>query len=56
VVVAVRLTLLREIRKLQAGGDPPGLVLTRAKIRAIEKLLPTGVDWRAALKSDIYPD
>jgi len=55
-VVAVRLTLLREIRKVQAGGDPPGLVLTRAKIRAIEKLLPKGVDWREALKAEIYPD
>jgi nitrite reductase/ring-hydroxylating ferredoxin subunit len=55
-VVAVRLKLLREIRNVQAGGNPPALVLTRAKIRAIEKLLPNGVDWREALKPELYPD
>jgi hypothetical protein len=50
------LKLLKEIRNVQAGGDPPALVLTRGRIRAIEKLLPNGVDWRAALKAEIYPD
>jgi nitrite reductase/ring-hydroxylating ferredoxin subunit len=54
-VIAVRLTLLRAIRNVQAGGNPPGLVPTYPKIRAIEKLLPNGVAWREALKAEIYP-
>ena len=54
-VVAVRLTLLNAIRQVQAGGDPPACVSACRKIRAIEKLLPNGVDWREALKAEIYP-
>ena len=54
-VVAVRLTLLTAIRSLASGKKPPAWALKQAKIRAIEKLLPKDVDWREALKSEIYP-
>jgi phenylpropionate dioxygenase-like ring-hydroxylating dioxygenase large terminal subunit len=54
-IVAARLLLLRAIKTVQAGGDPPGVGSSYYSVRAIEKILPAGVRWQEALKSEICP-
>jgi phenylpropionate dioxygenase-like ring-hydroxylating dioxygenase large terminal subunit len=55
-VVAARLLLLKAAKTVEAGGDPPGADDTYFHIRAIERVLEPGADWRAILKPEIYPE
>jgi hypothetical protein len=48
--------LLEAVRKVQAGEDPPGITDSYYNVRAIERVLPRGVDWRDALQAEIYPE
>jgi len=46
--------LLRGVKTVQDGGDPPGLGETYYFLRAIEKVLPKDADWRTELSDEIY--
>ncbi|HEY7168213.1 MAG TPA: Rieske 2Fe-2S domain-containing protein [Candidatus Binatia bacterium] len=52
-IVAARLLLLRTATKLNDEIDPPGTKESYFRIRAIEKILASGVDWRGALKAEL---
>jgi hypothetical protein len=45
--------LLQAVRTVQEGGDPPGVNPSYYRIRAIERLIPNGVEWREALREEI---
>jgi hypothetical protein len=51
----MRRFLIAAIKTVENGGDPPGVSPVYYKIRAIEKLLPNGVQWLDALRDEIYP-
>ena len=53
-VVAARLLLLRALKTVSGGDDPPGLAPTYYGVRAIEKVLSEDVEWRSALRHQIY--
>ena len=54
-VVTTRRLLLQAVKTVADGGDPPGLGETCYRARAIEKTLPTEVQWRDALLPEMYP-
>jgi len=37
------------------GGDPPGVDTSYYSIRAVERVLPDGVDCLEALKAEVMP-
>ncbi|HLQ34468.1 MAG TPA: Rieske 2Fe-2S domain-containing protein [Chloroflexota bacterium] len=53
-IIALRQLLLRGVKTVQEGGDPPGLGQTYYWLRAIERVLPVGADWRAELSDELY--
>ena len=53
-IITLRQLLLRGVKTVQEGGDPPGLGETYYWIRAIERVLPEGTDYREALTDEIY--
>jgi hypothetical protein len=53
-IITTRRTLLKALQLVQDGGTPPGVDATYYKLRAIERVLPVGVPWFEALKSDMY--
>lgn len=53
-IIALRQMLLNGVKTVQEGGDPPGLGESYYWLRAIERVLPKGTDWRAALADEIY--
>jgi phthalate 4,5-dioxygenase oxygenase subunit len=53
VIILARRILLQAIKTVQEGGDPPGVNPSYYKIRAIERLLPVGADWRKELQAEI---
>jgi phthalate 4,5-dioxygenase oxygenase subunit len=55
-VVAARLTLLKAVRTVQAGGDPPGVGSSYYWARAVERVLPNGVRWQDALRNEFSPE
>ena len=48
-VIVMRQQLLRAVRQVREGGDPLGANDSYWHVRPIEKILPAGADWRAAL-------
>jgi phthalate 4,5-dioxygenase len=54
-VVAARRLLLQAAKTVRAGGDPPGIDTSYYSIRAIERVLPDGIDWLEALKAEVNP-
>jgi hypothetical protein len=44
------------VKTVAEGGDPPGASDSYYHIRAIERVLPTNVDWRRVLGPEIYPE
>jgi phenylpropionate dioxygenase-like ring-hydroxylating dioxygenase large terminal subunit len=54
-VVAARLILLRAVRAVQAGGDPPGVGSSYYWVRPVERVLPRGVRWQDALNDEVFP-
>lgn len=54
-IVAARLLLLRAAKALHKS-DPPGTGPSYYPIRAIEKVLPNGTEWRGAMKDEICPE
>lgn len=53
VIIMARRMLLQAAKTVQEGGDPPGVSPSYYRIRAIERLLPNGVEWHEALKEEI---
>jgi phthalate 4,5-dioxygenase oxygenase subunit len=53
-IIALRQMLLKAVRTVQEGGDPPGLGESYYSLRAIERVFPKGTDYRAALADEIY--
>jgi phenylpropionate dioxygenase-like ring-hydroxylating dioxygenase large terminal subunit len=54
-IIVARQLLLKAIKTVQNGGDPPGLGTSYYRARAVEKILPPGVAWRDALLPEMYP-
>lgn len=55
-IVAARRMLLEASRTVADGGDPPGVGTSYYNVRAIESVVPIGVEWRDALMPDMYPE
>jgi phthalate 4,5-dioxygenase len=54
-IVAARLILLRAVKTVQAGGDPPGVGSSYYWARPVEKILPNGVRWQDVLRDEANP-
>jgi phenylpropionate dioxygenase-like ring-hydroxylating dioxygenase large terminal subunit len=54
-VITARNILLRAAKTVQEGGDPPGVADTYWGIRAIEDIVPPGMDWRDAFRDRLHP-
>jgi nitrite reductase/ring-hydroxylating ferredoxin subunit len=55
-VIGMRRLLLDAVKAVESGDNPPGTDESYYNVRAIERVLPGGVDWREALQSEIYPE
>ena len=53
-IIMARRILMEAARTVDDGGDPPGLGTNIYDLRAIEKILPVGVDWQSALHEEFY--
>jgi phenylpropionate dioxygenase-like ring-hydroxylating dioxygenase large terminal subunit len=53
-IINARRTLLKAIKTVQDGGEPPGLAPTYYKLRSIQRVIPQGVNWFEALKADLF--
>ena len=53
-IINARRTLLKAVKTVQDGGEPPGVAPTYYKLRSIEKVLPKGVIWFDALKPELF--
>jgi phenylpropionate dioxygenase-like ring-hydroxylating dioxygenase large terminal subunit len=54
-VITARRLLLEAAKTVAAGGDPPGTGASYYDVRAIERVMPPGADWRTVLGPEIYP-
>jgi phenylpropionate dioxygenase-like ring-hydroxylating dioxygenase large terminal subunit len=54
-IVTARRLLLQAAQTVADGGDPPGVGTGYYRARAIERVLPKGVQWRDALLEEMYP-
>ncbi len=55
-IVHARRLLLQATRTVADGGDPLGTGPSYYNVRAIERLLPPGVQWRDAILDEMYPE
>jgi hypothetical protein len=53
-IINARRTLLKAVKIVQDGGEPPGLSPSYYKIRSIQKALSKDVQWFEALKSELF--
>jgi nitrite reductase/ring-hydroxylating ferredoxin subunit len=53
--IATRRLLLRAVRTVEAGGDPPGVGPTYYTVRAIERIVSKGTRWQEALRDLFNP-
>ncbi|MDQ3830046.1 MAG: hypothetical protein M3361_12220, partial [Candidatus Tectomicrobia bacterium] len=54
-IIVTRRLLLQAIQTVRDGGDPPGVDTSYYQARAVERILPKGVQWREALLPEMYP-
>jgi hypothetical protein len=54
-VVAARRLLLQAAKTVLEGGDLPGVDTSYYSIRAVERVLPEGVNCLEALKEEVNP-
>ena len=54
-IIAARRLLLQAAKAVREGGDPPGIDTSYYSIRAVERVLPDGVDCLEALKAEVNP-
>ncbi|MPZ49498.1 MAG: Rieske 2Fe-2S domain-containing protein [Dehalococcoidia bacterium] len=53
-IINARRSLLKAVKTVQDGGEPPGVAPTYYKVRAYETVLPQGVYWFDAMKDQLY--
>ena len=53
-IIHARRSLLKAVKTVQDGGEPPGVAPTYYKLRAYETVLPKGVHWFEALKEKLF--
>jgi phenylpropionate dioxygenase-like ring-hydroxylating dioxygenase large terminal subunit len=53
-VIAMRRLLLQAIRTVAEGGDPPAADTSYYQLRAVERIVPDGVDWRDEMLPAMY--
>jgi phenylpropionate dioxygenase-like ring-hydroxylating dioxygenase large terminal subunit len=54
-IITMRRLLLEAVKTVQAGGDPPASDTSYYSLRALERILPEGVDWRECMLPLMYP-
>jgi hypothetical protein len=54
-IIAMRRLLLQAARTVESGGDPPAADDSYYTLRAVERLLPDGVQWRDEMLPLMYP-
>ncbi|HEX9867801.1 MAG TPA: hypothetical protein VGC99_04280, partial [Candidatus Tectomicrobia bacterium] len=54
-IIVTRRLLLQAVKTVEDGGDPPGVDTSYYQARAVERILPKGVEWRDALLPEMYP-
>jgi hypothetical protein len=54
-IIAMRRLLLQAVKTVQSGGDPPAADDSYYSLRALERILPEGVDWRDEMLPLMYP-
>jgi phenylpropionate dioxygenase-like ring-hydroxylating dioxygenase large terminal subunit len=53
-IINARRTLLKAIKTVQDGGEPPGVAPTYYRLRSIQRVLPQDANWFEALKADLF--
>jgi phenylpropionate dioxygenase-like ring-hydroxylating dioxygenase large terminal subunit len=53
-IINARRTLLKAVKTVQDGGEPPGVAPTYYKLRSVETVLPKGVNWFEAMKGWLF--
>jgi hypothetical protein len=54
-IIAMRRLLLQAVRTVEAGGDPPAADTSYYRLRAVERIVPEGADWREEMLPAMYP-
>ncbi|MPZ49247.1 MAG: Rieske 2Fe-2S domain-containing protein [Dehalococcoidia bacterium] len=53
-IIHARRALLKAVRTVQDGGEPPGVAPTYYKVRGYQATLPTNVNWFEAMRAKLY--
>jgi hypothetical protein len=54
-IIAMRRLLLQAVKTVQAGGSPPAVDTSYYTLRAIERIIPDGEEWRDSMLPFMYP-
>jgi phthalate 4,5-dioxygenase oxygenase subunit len=54
-IIAMRRLLLQAVKTVQAGGSPPAIDTSYYTLRAIERIIPDGEEWRDSMLPFMYP-
>jgi len=54
-IITMRRLLLQAVKTVQAGGSPPATDSSYHDIRAVERIIPDGAEWRDSMLSAMYP-
>jgi hypothetical protein len=54
-IIAMRRLLLQAVKTVQAGGSPPAVDTSYYTLRAIERIIPDGEEWRDSMLPLMYP-
>jgi hypothetical protein len=54
-IIAMRRLLLQAVNTVESGGSPPAADTSYYHLRAVERILPEGSDWRDEMLSAMYP-
>jgi phthalate 4,5-dioxygenase len=54
-IIATRRLLLQALKTVQAGGAPPATDTSFYRLRALERTIPDGVEWRDEMLPVMYP-
>jgi hypothetical protein len=54
-IIAMRRLLLQAINSVEAGGDPPAADTSYYQLRAVERIVPDGTEWRDEMLPAMYP-
>jgi hypothetical protein len=53
-IINARRSLLKAVKTVQDGGEPPGAAPTYYSLRAYEVVLPKDVYWFEAMKGELF--